>query len=181
MKLLIAMFSIFAIVNMYSFKIDFGENLNGNSWYVINDGVMGGLSQSKLSFNTDYVVFKGTTSLKNNGGFASMRSETLNLDISSFEKVKIKYKTTSNRTFGLRLALYNAYYMPNLKYNFKATTNDWEELEIPLENFKVYRMGRFLKSDFEVSKLKDILRVGIIVSDKKEGNFEIAIDSIEFI
>jgi hypothetical protein len=70
--------------------------------------------------------------------------------------------------------------MPNLKYNFKGTQNQWQELEIPLEAFKVYRMGRPMRSTFEVRNLTDILRVGVIVSDKKEGDFEIAIASIEF-
>lgn len=44
-------------------------------WQAINDGVMGGVSVSRLRFDsTGYAVFEGVVSLENNGGFASVRA-----------------------------------------------------------------------------------------------------------
>ena len=46
---------------------------NANDWTIVNDTVMGGVSQATV---TDHpqggVVFSGTLSLANNGGFASL-------------------------------------------------------------------------------------------------------------
>ncbi|GAK76258.1 hypothetical protein JCM19296_1855 [Nonlabens ulvanivorans] len=54
--------------------INFGKDGNTMDWVIVNDGVMGGLSQSTAVSYDNYVLFSGTTSLKNNGGFASYRS-----------------------------------------------------------------------------------------------------------
>ena len=164
-----------------SYKIDFGKNLNGNTWYVVNDGVMGGLSQSQIKFEDNYIEFSGTTSLKNNGGFASMRSESVQLDLSNYTNVKMRYKTNSNRSFGLRLGLHNAYYMPNLTYKFSSTSNEWKTLEIPLTDFSVYRMGNPIQKNVDIEKVKDVIRIGIMLNDKKEEEFKLLIDYIEFI
>ena len=43
------------------------------AWRVVNDGVMGGLSTSRVSRSGDALRFAGEISLQNNGGFASIR------------------------------------------------------------------------------------------------------------
>ena len=57
-----------------------GDSMNNqqsgkwNDWMVVNDGVMGGLSQSRPEItDRDTLVFTGNVSLENNGGFASIR------------------------------------------------------------------------------------------------------------
>ncbi|GAK94928.1 hypothetical protein JCM19298_1758 [Nonlabens ulvanivorans] len=68
--------------------IDFGKNGNTNDWVIVNDGVMGGLSQSTAINYEDYVLFSGTTSLKNNGGFASYRSLMENIILRTIKPLK---------------------------------------------------------------------------------------------
>ena len=58
-------------------KIDFGKKKDGRNWQVVNDGVMGGLSEGEAQLTDDSVVFKGNVSLDNNGGFSSLRSSSL--------------------------------------------------------------------------------------------------------
>lgn len=43
------------------------------AWRIVNDGVMGGVSSSRVSHTGDALRFAGEISLANNGGFASMR------------------------------------------------------------------------------------------------------------
>jgi monofunctional biosynthetic peptidoglycan transglycosylase len=43
------------------------------AWRIVNDGVMGGLSTSRVSRTGDALRFAGEISLQNSGGFASMR------------------------------------------------------------------------------------------------------------
>jgi len=44
-----------------------------SAWRIVNDGVMGGLSASRVSRTGDALRFAGEISLRNNGGFASIR------------------------------------------------------------------------------------------------------------
>ena len=43
-------------------------------WEIVNDGVMGGVSRSRLTVANRTGVFAGEVSLENSGGFASVRS-----------------------------------------------------------------------------------------------------------
>ncbi len=43
------------------------------TWTTVNDPVMGGRSTSAVTFGNGGLVFSGTLSLENNGGFASAR------------------------------------------------------------------------------------------------------------
>ena len=55
--------------------VDFGDKQNSSGWSVVNDGVMGGRSVGKARLTDEGVmIFSGTLSLKNNGGFSSIRS-----------------------------------------------------------------------------------------------------------
>ena len=72
MKTLVFISIIMSYSNSY--KIDFGQTIGGQDWMIINDGVMGGLSESTVTITKNSLLFKGSISLKNNAGFASIRS-----------------------------------------------------------------------------------------------------------
>ena len=49
-------------------------------WTIVNDGVMGGVSDGRFRITADQTMeFFGTLSLENNGGFASVRSSGCSL------------------------------------------------------------------------------------------------------
>ena len=53
---------------------DFSENSSLRYWSVVDDGVMGGVSQGSLRINYEgHGVFSGYVSLENYGGFSSIR------------------------------------------------------------------------------------------------------------
>lgn len=166
--------------NNNNYKIDFGQSKGGNDWMIVNDGVMGGLSESTVKITKNSLLFKGTVSLKNNGGFASIRSSNQKFDFSNYTAIKIKFRSTG-RDFALRLASSDLYYRPNYKHHFGSSTGEWEIVELKMSNFKEYRTGQVSGSIVSKEKLENIIRIGIILSDKKEGPFEIEIDYIEFI
>ena len=47
--------------------------MNPGSWQIVNDGVMGGISSSRMVEADGVLNFEGELSLENNGGFASAR------------------------------------------------------------------------------------------------------------
>ena len=59
---------------------DFDADDTGQ-WFIVNDGVMGGLSQGGPSLSgSGTLLFSGEISLENNGGFSSIRTRPANLD-----------------------------------------------------------------------------------------------------
>ena len=159
--------------------IDFGKGKSGNDWYVVNDGVMGGLSSSNIKFTENSMIFEGVVSLENNGGFASVRSSTKSLDLSKHKTVTIRFRSPSiTRVFSLRLNTNDTYYKPSYNQKFQSISNDWQEITFSLDGFKETILGRETGAVIAQEQLKKIIRLGIMLNDKKEGSFSIEIDSI---
>ena len=160
-----------------SLVLDFGEDTT-KDWRVVNDGVMGGLSQGTVSYVDDIMHFEGTLSLENNGGFSSIRGPLKNYDLSSFEKVTIRFRGNGG-TFGLRLKTDEPYYMPYFKMNF-LPTDEWQTMTFDLRDFPQWRLNDLTGSKADTESLSKIIRLGIIKSDKKVGPFELDVDYIKF-
>ena len=62
--------------------IDFTDTQEILCWMVINDDVMGGLSQSRIQLSpVATVLFSGQLALENNGGFASIRKRAVSYNL----------------------------------------------------------------------------------------------------
>ncbi|WP_111660301.1 CIA30 family protein [Olleya aquimaris] len=161
--------------------IDFGQDKAGDTWRIVNDGVMGGLSQSSATLTEDTVQFKGNVSLENNGGFASMRTLITEGALKDCKTMTIRFKSSStDRTFGLSLKNSQQYYIPYYKHTFTPKTTDWEVLTVNLSNFKHYRISEVIGNEMPKKALDDVFNIALIISDKKAGAFDIEIDYIKF-
>jgi len=181
MKLFSIIFLIMIVNGKESLKFDFGtEKNNSKDWYSLTDNVMGGVSSSKLSYNKESVLFSGNISFKNNGGFASLRSNFGKYNLSVYSEVRIRFKS-ENQKFALTLENSNRWWGPNYKYEFQSEQKtDWKTVTFRLSDFHEEIIGRKTGNKISKDVLKEILRIGIITNDKKEGNFSIEIDYIEF-
>lgn len=153
---------------------DFSKASDVNKWGIMNDGVMGGLSQSTFSQTKDgKAQFKGKVSLENNGGFASVRAGFKRIDITGANKVMIRLKGDGNN-YQFRVkneqSDRHAY-----KYEFE-TSGNWEVIEIPLaEMIPTYRGMRPNLPNFAAQMLSEI---GFLIANKKNQNFELLIEKI---
>jgi len=159
---------------------DFGPEKDFGRWSIINDGVMGGLSQSQARLDGDAVLFSGTVSLKNNGGFVSLRSTLGNFDLSAYQYCEIRFKSDNNRKFELLIEKDTPFYLPKFRAKFAAKTKDWETFTIPLEDLEVSRMGNTLQQGIDPKVLTGVQRLGFILADKQEGSFQLWIDYVKF-
>jgi hypothetical protein len=175
MKIAISILLIMILPAKMTFN--FKEDMSPR-WRVVNDGVMGGLSEGVLSYGKESVTFKGKLSLENNGGFASFRSEPGNYDLSPYQTVTIKYRGYGGK-FGLRFTTTDVYYMPYYKMLIEPT-DDWQTTTFRLRDFNQYRL--LDKTGVKVSEeaLSKVQRIGLIKSDKKEGEFLLEVDYIAF-
>lgn len=158
--------------------IDFGIDKDGSDWFITNDGVMGGLSQGKAIILENKLVFEGTVSLENNGGFTKLDSRLQKMDLSQFSTVRIRAKGTGH-VAGFRLDLNQRFYLPNYKYMLDPT-DDWKEYEFPLSQVKEYQMGNQTGNSLSKKQLANIIRMGFIMSNKTDGPFKWEIDWIRF-
>ena len=73
------------------------KNIGINNWIIVNDNVMGGVSNSTLSLNKENnLVFNGNVSLDNNGGFASVRHSLKKGILKEIKSFKILIKGDGN-------------------------------------------------------------------------------------
>ena len=164
------------------FIINFG-NAEGRTkdWVMISDNVMGGVTQSKLQYTENSLVLNGTLSLDNYGGFSSIKTNFNTFDLSEYDGVKIKYKSTGQK-FAFTLEDSKNWTMPNYKGAFgNSDSNTWQETTILFKDFKQYQIGEPTGKKLTTAVLKNIVRLGIITTEKKEGPFSIEVESIEFI
>lgn len=166
------------MLNTNTYKIDFGTETAGSEWMIVNDGVMGGLSQGDAELRDNSLYFYGKVSLENNGGFASVRAPYQKLDLSRFTKVNIKYRSRG-QSIGFSLNKYQRFYLPNHKIILPPST-EWTTKSIELLDFKTYRMGREIEDKITTDDLGKIIRIGFITNDKKASVFEFEVDYIEF-
>lgn len=147
-------------------------------WMIVDDGVMGGLSQGRLSpSQAGTIIFSGTLSLENNGGFSSFRSADVALDLSPDLGLVLRVKG-DGRTYQVRLATDARYRGMEVSFSaeFSTTKGEWIEVKVPFANFKASFRGIELPDQkFDPSKIR---RLGILLGDKKQAPFEIEIDYI---
>ncbi|KGJ99791.1 MULTISPECIES: CIA30 family protein [Pseudoalteromonas] len=151
---------------------------NANArWYVVNDSVMGGISNSQVLYENDNLVFTGNVSLANNGGFASIR--TL-LDVQSQDITKIMLRIKGDgQTYQLRLRTNE--YMDGAAYtrSFSTTKNEWLNIEFLPEDFQLTYRGRLLEQQPTIN-FKDIKQLGFMIAGKQAGEFRLEVEKIEF-
>ncbi|MEL7339060.1 MAG: CIA30 family protein [Bacteroidota bacterium] len=160
-------------------KIDFGTQKDGQQWRVINDGVMGGLSQAQIAFDRDVVRYEGKISLDNNGGFSSFRSPYGRYDLSDYETVEIRFRS-QGPTFGFTLETNSYFYLPYYKVILKAKGDQWQTKRFRLRDFKAYQLGRPTGESLADSDKAKVIRLGFINHDKVADAFAVEIDYILF-
>lgn len=111
------------------------------NWRVVDDGVMGGLSKGKIEISKDGILtFSGKLSLENNGGFSSLRTGDLKMDLAGAEGLVARVKG-DGRTYQMRFSTDARF--RGMEVSFKA-------------DFK-QRRGNGLKSRFPMNNSREAL------------------------
>jgi NADH dehydrogenase [ubiquinone] 1 alpha subcomplex assembly factor 1 len=147
------------------------------TWNINNDTVMGGISQSQIKFEHQVLLFTGTVSLDNNGGFASTES-TFTHQITDASLLTLEVKG-DGKTYQIRLK--TPYLSQGEAYVANFTTRD-DKLtrhSFTAADFTVSFRGRTVANAPSL-KFDDIVRVGFLVAQKQQGPFSIELHSIQF-
>jgi len=163
----------------YAYTIDFGKEGDGLDWEIVDDGVMGGLSEGEGTLYESHLQFQGYVSLENNGGFSSLRSPYKAVDLSPFTTVEIRYRSTDYNV-GFTLNKHRVWYLPNYKTNLKPTNGKWAIATIRLADIAQYQVGRPTGNYMDKESLAQMIRMGFITNEKRAGTFDFEVDYIRF-
>ena len=175
----IILFKILIIFNSLTLMakdiiFNFEKNKELKQWFIVNDDVMGGISESNLSISNDgNGIFQGYISTENNGGFCSIRHSLSRKYIGNKNVLKLKIKG-DRKVYQLRIKADRNDYFSYI-VTFK-TTGEWEEIKIPLKEMYPSFRGRELNmQNFNNNYFEEI---AFLVGNKKNEKFKLIIDRI---
>lgn len=154
------------------------DDKDTGEWYVINDGVMGGLSRSAIRVTENGTgVFAGDLSLENNGGFASIRyllDKPRNLATATGLVIRVR---GDGRSYQLRLRDDDGFDGAAFRAGFETTEGEWVEALIPFDDFVPTFRGRTLTNVPPLDR-RNIRQIGLMLADRNSGSFSLEIDFI---
>jgi hypothetical protein len=153
---------------------DFNKNSDTGNWYIVNDGVMGGLSRGDIKISSDgHGIFEGTVSLENNGGFTSVRYLTDPRSTKGMTNFYIRIKG-DGKNYQFRVNS-NIRERHSYVYEFE-TTGQWQVIAIPFkEMYPSFRGRRLDMPNYPGEQLNECT---FLIANKKNESFRLLIDRI---
>jgi hypothetical protein len=173
---MLALLTIFMYMNQDSSALiyDFNNQDDSNPWYIVDDGVMGGLSEGKITVNqAGNGVFSGYVTTENNGGFSSVRYSLDKKDVSQFTNVAIKLKG-DGKDYQFRIKS-----DASQRYSYVksfTTSGDWETIRLLFKDFIPMFRGNTLNKSNYPGQVID--QVAFLIGNNRKENFDLEIEKI---
>ena len=155
---------------------DFKDEVGDVQWRSVNDGVMGGLSKgSSYLTEAGNRIFRGEISLRNNGGFSSIRTFGGEYNLSAYEGVIVKVRGDGRKYYFTSRANNRsrvAFWAP-----IQTKAGEWTTHKIPFSTFYATSFGRKLRG-LKLNS-ENITSFGLMLYDKNDGEFNIEVESIK--
>tara|TARA_R110000796_G_scaffold210102_1_gene326370 strand:- start:1206 stop:1700 length:495 start_codon:yes stop_codon:yes gene_type:complete len=159
--------------------LTFNNPCEQQRWYSVDDGVMGGVSQSGFRVINGEGRFHGEVSLENGGGFASVRREPQDFESTLADAQGIALTVRGDgRTYQLRLKSTSLGDASAYRVKFTPAQNSWETLHFPWSAFEAVRRGALL-SDAPAVTPSEIHQLGFLIADRTAGSFCLQVKRIE--
>jgi monofunctional biosynthetic peptidoglycan transglycosylase len=147
-------------------------------WSAVNDGVMGGLSQGRPEITSDGMLrFSGNVSLENNGGFSSIRSASVERDLSAYDGVLIRVRGDGKR-YAMNIRTDVQFRAGSYRVKFDTKADKWLDIFLPFSDFRATSFGVELRDAPPLDPRK-IRSFGFLISDKQAGPFKLDVDWIK--
>lgn len=159
-------------------QLHFNQPEHFDDWKISNDGVMGGLSQSKQTVTPKGVTYHGEVSLANNGGFASIEYHLKQKLENTKPLTRISLTVTGDgNRYQLRLKTPSLNYGEAYIAEFDTQAGVETQHDFTINDFRVGFRGRDV---YNAPKLNINLvdRIGILIANKQQGDFAILLQSI---
>jgi monofunctional biosynthetic peptidoglycan transglycosylase len=155
--------------------IDFSTPDEQGRWEIINDAVMGGVSESRVSIiENNAALFQGNLSLENYGGFASMRTLPREFDLAGCKGLMIRVNG-DGKDYRLRLRTDASHEGIAYQAHFSTEQDKWIIARLPFDTFIPVFRGQVI-SNAPPLDITAVRRIGFMVADKQEGHFRLEIE-----
>lgn len=153
----------------------FSKETDLSHWQVINDGVMGGLSEGHLIVNNKgNGVYYGSVSLDNNGGFSSVRYRLDPIRVKHFSRAVIRVKGDGKR---YQFRVKSSTNERHSYISYFHTNGEWQEIQIDLNSmYPSFRGQRLDRPNYPGNVLEEI---AFLIGNKKAEAFQLEIDYIQ--
>jgi hypothetical protein len=155
---------------------DFTQASADLGWYVLNDNVMGGRSEGDFEQAQGQLRFAGRTNT-NGGGFSSIRTQPLQLDLSNHAGIRLAVKGDGRR-YTWRLTTAAQWRGRQVSYwaDFDTRDGEWSTVDIPFAGF----IPRFRGVELDGPALEpgEITGMGLMIYDNQDGPFELLLASV---
>ncbi|KAM9981379.1 hypothetical protein ACTFIY_003695 [Dictyostelium cf. discoideum] len=161
-----------------------------DKWRIVTDQEVGGFTTAAFKFNPSdqFAEFSGIISKKlptNNNriksiGYAGVfgKIDLSDYDLNTFNRISVRVKS-DKRTYSIAL-LKSCEKQTMYKSIFATTPNQWETVEVPLNEFFKVHKG-VVEMDLTKMETKGIDSIGFVQTDKAEGEFSLKIEYIKLI
>jgi hypothetical protein len=155
---------------------DFTSGSPDFGWYILNDNVMGGRSEGTFEEREGRLQFSGSTNT-NGGGFSSVRTEAMQLDLSTYSGIRLHIKGDGRR-YTWRLTTTARWRGRPVSYwaDFDTADGEWTTADIPFASFVPKFRGYRL--DGPPLDPSQITGMGLMIYDNRDGPFELLLDSV---
>lgn len=158
-------------------KMDLSDSDTLNAWQVVNDGVMGGLSQGARFAEENYMVFRGIINT-NGGGFSSIRTAMRPGQLSDAEGIRLRIRS-DGRDYKMTFRTSERWRGRSVSYQAAipiTPAGEWADVLLPFDALDTTVFGRRVRVDpFDKS---DVRELGIILADGRDGPFRLEVRSL---
>ncbi|MFC7357191.1 CIA30 family protein [Jejudonia soesokkakensis] len=167
-------YSLFMIQDNSNLIFEASNKEDISKWYVVDDGVMGGVSEGTITMNTSKnLLFTGQVRLENNGGFSSIRYNFETKQVKQYQYVVLRLKGDGKEyQFRIKEDRQQRYsYIQSFK-----TSGEWQTIKLPLDEFYAGFRGNKLKIPNYAGLEMD--EIAILIGNKRKESFSLEIDKI---
>ena len=164
----------------FAVLVDLDDASTVAGWTTVNDPVMGGQSASRITYGPGGLVFSGTISLENNGGFASARSPQdpgIGRKAAGATSLRV-HAVGDGKTYVLKVGAAGQPWSYIQRFPTEAAVE--RVYELPIEGFRP--VGMRLDPAPDAPQTLDpstISAVSVYILDKQQGPFELTISAID--
>ncbi len=156
---------------------DFSNTARSGLWYPVNDVIMGGVSAGNLRIERGIARFSGTVSHRNNGGFASVRSKLISVDLSEYDGITIT-ACGDLKTYKVNLRIDDSFDGIVYQARVQPDSGQWNDYRLPFSSFIPTFRGKFV-AHADPLHTSSIATIGLMISDKQFGVFCLEIRTIK--
>jgi NADH dehydrogenase [ubiquinone] 1 alpha subcomplex assembly factor 1 len=157
--------------------LDFRDPAPAAAWSAVDERVMGGGSASRAEIAPEGLVFHGTVSLAQGGGFASIRAQPRQYGLAGATAFVLRVQG-DGRTYKFGVRTDDAFDGVQYQARFATRPGAWIDVELPVVAFQPTFRGR-AAPDAPALDPARIRVFGLLIAERQAGPFRLVVESIQ--